>query len=72
MQRTLEEGESLNRANVLRRLRILTYNGVARPLAFDRAGDYAGTGPAAYQYEVEAGRFRFLGPAAAPATGSDE
>ncbi|MCU4746069.1 MULTISPECIES: ABC transporter substrate-binding protein [unclassified Streptomyces] len=72
MQRTLEEGESLNRANVLRRLRILTYNGVARPLAFDRAGDYAGTGPAAYQYEVEAGRFRFLGPVAAPTTGSDE
>ncbi|MFD7511425.1 ABC transporter substrate-binding protein, partial [Streptomyces sp. NPDC059853] len=72
MQRTLEEGESLSRSGVLSRLRVLTYHGLARPLAFDGAGDYAGAGPAAYRYQVQSGRFRFLGPAPERPAGVDE
>ncbi|QKV71731.1 ABC transporter substrate-binding protein [Streptomyces harbinensis] len=72
MQRTVEEGESLSRSGVLSRLRALTYHGLTRPLAFDGAGDYAGPGPAAYRYQVQSGRFRFLGPAPGEPGGAGE
>ncbi|WP_063784334.1 bifunctional serine/threonine-protein kinase/ABC transporter substrate-binding protein [Streptomyces sp. SBT349] len=66
MSAAAEGGGTLSRARVLRRLRGARYRGVARELAFDTAGDYAGSGPTAYLYEAGAGNVRFRGPAPSP------
>ncbi|MDT0344345.1 bifunctional serine/threonine-protein kinase/ABC transporter substrate-binding protein [Streptomyces litchfieldiae] len=68
MRGAAEEGARLTRAGLLSRLRGARYHGVARELAFDAAGHYAGEGPMAYLYEAESGEFRFRGPVPSPGT----
>ncbi|WP_326595336.1 bifunctional serine/threonine-protein kinase/ABC transporter substrate-binding protein [Streptomyces sp. NBC_01803] len=67
MRRAAREGTPLSRTVLLPRLREARHRGVARELAFDAAGDYAGAGPTAYLYEAKAGSFQFRGPVPAPA-----
>jgi eukaryotic-like serine/threonine-protein kinase len=64
----MRDGGRVTRAGLLTRMRGARYRGVARELAFDPAGEYAGTGPMAYLYEATARDFRFRGPAPFPGT----
>ncbi|RKN10591.1 bifunctional serine/threonine-protein kinase/ABC transporter substrate-binding protein [Streptomyces radicis] len=66
MRGVVEGGDALGRGGLLDRLRSSRYRGVARELAFDQAGDYAGAGPMAYLYEASSGSARFRGPAPFP------
>lgn len=56
----------LTRGILLGRLREARHGGVARSLAFDSAGNYAGDGPLAYFYQVRGGRFRYVGKTSLP------
>ncbi|MDT0306543.1 ABC transporter substrate-binding protein [Streptomyces sp. DSM 44917] len=60
------EGGRVGREPLLERLRGTHYRGVARELAFDHAGDYAGAGPLGYLYEAEDDAFHFRGVAPFP------
>ncbi|WP_062213184.1 bifunctional serine/threonine-protein kinase/ABC transporter substrate-binding protein [Streptomyces sp. NBRC 109706] len=61
MRSAVERNDTLNRADLFARLRASQYRGVARDLAFDSVGDYAGGGPLAYLYQAHLGELRFQG-----------
>ncbi|RMI37262.1 ABC transporter substrate-binding protein, partial [Streptomyces triticirhizae] len=62
MRETVERRGGLTRGVLLDRLRASEYRGVARELAFDDTGAYAGAGPLAYLYRAHRGQLRFEGP----------
>ncbi|UED87633.1 bifunctional serine/threonine-protein kinase/ABC transporter substrate-binding protein [Streptomyces profundus] len=61
MRGTVERNDTLGRTELFARLRASQYRGVARDLAFDSVGDYAGGGPLAYLYQAHLGELRFQG-----------
>ena len=55
-------GHEPTRGSVLRRLRAADYHGIARDVAFDAVGDYAGRGPMAHLYRVDEDDVAYLAP----------
>ncbi|WP_158674682.1 bifunctional serine/threonine-protein kinase/ABC transporter substrate-binding protein [Streptomyces hoynatensis] len=68
MRGLLAAGQGLTRGRLLTRLRAAGYHGIARDLAFDAVGDYAGRGPMAYLYRVSEDEVSFRGPVRFPAS----
>ncbi|WP_345025913.1 ABC transporter substrate-binding protein, partial [Streptomyces sedi] len=62
LRETVERRAGVTRGVLLEALLAGRYRGVARDLAFDAEGGYAGEGPVAYLYRAHHGELRFQGP----------
>ncbi|SOD67310.1 serine/threonine protein kinase /amino acid/amide ABC transporter substrate-binding protein, HAAT family [Streptomyces zhaozhouensis] len=62
LRETVESRAGVTRGVLLEQLLAGRYRGVARDLAFDAEGAYAGEGPVAYLYRAHHGELRFQGP----------